>query len=231
MLPSYIHRRPAAYPYYYVEPTKTAYLPHTKKYTGERSLLELEKIAPIGPSPTFLQVADLTKMAPLWLNITVDIHNDVVIGKDWGWLKQNYGFALAEYLAGIGRVSLHLKLMAQPPWDDKLLDFYLLHYQHSQDFEVDGRYAAGKRGYWHFSKRDYQTEIPEQAIPLPPSGCVHETSVRLIELLNDATHAIPCWPEYSDTKRAHVKDALDICRRVRFETVERDTVDRFPGNV
>lgn len=40
--------RPAAFPFFYIEPWKKEYLPITAKFLGPISRVEAEKIAPIG---------------------------------------------------------------------------------------------------------------------------------------------------------------------------------------
>ena len=82
-------------------------------------------------------------MADLWFNVTIAIFDDAEANKAWGWVLEMYGFAIAEYLAGLGRVSLHLDLMSQPPWDDKLGNFGILHFTYGQDFDLQVRPRFG----------------------------------------------------------------------------------------
>lgn len=84
------------------------------------------------------------------------------------------GFTIAEYNAKIGPVSLHLPLIAQPPWDSKLKDFYMIHYTYGQDFDEKGKFTPGKVGYWHWDKRDFMSKAIPRNIPLPPKGCTNE---------------------------------------------------------
>lgn len=52
---------PAAFPFFYIEPASKEHAPITQQFTGPLSRKELEQIAPIGNSPTFLSVADMKK--------------------------------------------------------------------------------------------------------------------------------------------------------------------------
>jgi hypothetical protein len=38
----------------------------------------------------------------------------------WGWVLEMYAFTIACHLEGVAPASLHIKMMAQPPWDTKL---------------------------------------------------------------------------------------------------------------
>jgi hydroxyproline O-arabinosyltransferase len=222
--------RPAAFPFFYIEPTKPEYVPITRKFVGPKSRSELEKIAPIGNSPTFIGLQDFRSMADTWMNITHAIFDDTEANKAWGWVLEMYGFTIAEYLAGIGRVSLHLNLMAQPPWDDKLKDFYILHFTYGQDFDPQGKFTPGKVGAWHWDKRDFMGKAIPRNLPLPPQGCTNELTIRLIESMNEATAAIPCWDEYVTTRRTHVKDAAGNCAPVQIDPHRRNTWANFPEN-
>ena len=57
---------PAAFPFFYISPsTPELNLKLTRKYTGDISQQEAEKIAPIGNAPTMLTFADLKKVLAL----------------------------------------------------------------------------------------------------------------------------------------------------------------------
>lgn len=52
-------------------------------------------------------------------------------------------------VAGVRKVDLVLHLMAQPPWDARMVlsankSFYILHYTYGSDFTLDGKYTPGK---------------------------------------------------------------------------------------
>ncbi len=37
--------------------------------------------------------------------------------QEWGWVMEMYGFTISCFLSGVGAADLHLRMMAQPPWD------------------------------------------------------------------------------------------------------------------
>lgn len=53
---------PAAFPFFYIEPAKPQYQAITMKYTGQVSRKELDQIAPIGNSPTFMTLEDMKRV-------------------------------------------------------------------------------------------------------------------------------------------------------------------------
>jgi hypothetical protein len=54
MLPS-----AAAFPFFYIEPAKNDHGRITMKFTGKISRKQLEEIAPIGNSPTYMTLTDM----------------------------------------------------------------------------------------------------------------------------------------------------------------------------
>jgi hydroxyproline O-arabinosyltransferase len=58
-------------------------------------------------------------------------------------LQEMYAFTLACYKVGIHKIDLHLKMMSQPPWDDKLAPFYILHYTYGMDYTLEGKFTPG----------------------------------------------------------------------------------------
>ena len=46
-----VGQRPASFPFFYIEPSKTEFLPITQKFTGPLSRKQAEQIAPIGIGP------------------------------------------------------------------------------------------------------------------------------------------------------------------------------------
>ena len=54
----------------------------------------------------------------------------------WGWVLEMYAFTISCYLEGVPPAALHIKMMGQPPWDEKLSDgFFLLHYTYGMDYD------------------------------------------------------------------------------------------------
>jgi hydroxyproline O-arabinosyltransferase len=142
--------RPAAFPFFYIEPSKPDYLHITEKFAGPLTRRQAEQIAPIGSSvldsvgmnhqfslfcglisgwkkqhglfftgnaPTMIRFDDLIRVAPLWMNTSLAIFYDEEANKEWGWVQEMYAFTIACYSAGLKKIDLHKKLMAQPPWD------------------------------------------------------------------------------------------------------------------
>lgn len=73
---------PAAFPFFYIEPSRKDYVPITQKFIGaDKTRRDCEKIAPIGNSPTFLRFDDLKKIAGPWVNTSIAIFSDPVSNK------------------------------------------------------------------------------------------------------------------------------------------------------
>ena len=85
-----------------------------------------------------------------------------------------YGFAISCFKAGVAPIDLHPKMMAQPPWDDKLEPYYLLHYTYGNDYTLDGTFTPGKIGAWRFDKRSYADKPPPRNLGPPPPGMKNE---------------------------------------------------------
>ena len=82
--PPYPPHRPAAFPFFYIEPSKKSYLPIVQKFTGPITRKEAEQIAPIGNAPTLMSLDDLTRVFPVWFNLSIAIHNDEQAAKVGG---------------------------------------------------------------------------------------------------------------------------------------------------
>ena len=195
---------PAAFPFFYIEPTTEKNLPITEKFTGKLETLEQKsRLFPIGNSPTLLSMKDMRKIVPLWYNISLAVHNDEEAAKEWGWIQEMYAFTISMYLAGIERCGLFIDMMAQPPWDHEKDKYYLLHYTYGMDYTLDGTFTPGKYGEWRFDKRSYgEKPIPRNLGP-PPDGMQNDLVRHLINAFNEATDAIPDWDSY--VKSGHAK--------------------------
>ncbi|KAG1657279.1 hypothetical protein FOA52_005473 [Chlamydomonas sp. UWO 241] len=193
---------PAAFPFFYIEPAKQAYQAITKKFTGDISRSELDQIAPIGNSPTFMTLEDMRIVMPLWMNVSIAIFKDPEASKAWGWVQEMYGFAIGLFLGGVRHVDLYLNLMSQPPWDMNLdqspgKPFYIIHYTYGMDYKLTGEFTPGKFGDWRFDKRTYGgTPVPRK-LGDPPVNMKNDLVRKLIDSFNEATAAIPCWDEYA----------------------------------
>lgn len=198
---------PAAFPFFYIAPSAKENADVTRMFVGNLPVRELEKIAPMGNSPTFLSLETMRKVAPIWLNTSIAIYKSEAAKKAWGWVQEMYAFSFAVYLAGDhNTVSLHLDLMAQPPFDTLMhLDhhpdkpFYLLHYTYGMDYTLQGVFTPGKFGEWRFDKRSYIGTPPPRNLEQPPQGMKNDLVRFLINAINEASAAIPCWDEYVKT--------------------------------
>ena len=90
---------PAAFPFFYIEPSKAEYLPLVARALGKRTGTvareEAEEIAPIGNSPTWMRTRDLAELAPLWMETSQRMFRDPDTRKAWGWVLEMYGFAVS----------------------------------------------------------------------------------------------------------------------------------------
>jgi len=194
-----VGQRPAAFPFFYIEPSKKEYLPIVQQFVGPITRKESENIAPIGSSPTIMAWDDLQKVAPVWFNLSIAVHNNPAASKEWGWVQEMYAFTLAAYKAGLRNIGLHIKMMAQPPFDKTLDPYYILHYTYGMDYTLDGVFTPGKFGEWRFDKRSYSGGPPPRNLTEPPKGMKNELVRHLIHAINEATDAIPGWDEYAKT--------------------------------
>ncbi len=67
---------PAAFPFFYIEPSTPENAPVTQKFTGQLTRKELDSIAPIGNSPTYMTVEDMKKVMPIWMNMSIAVFTD-----------------------------------------------------------------------------------------------------------------------------------------------------------
>ena len=138
------NKKPAAFPFFYIEPTKEKFLPITERFVGKlETVEEKSQIAPIGSSPTMMTLDDMRKVFPVWFNLSIAVHNDKEAVKEWGWVQEMYAFTLSMYKAGIRDIGLHLEMMGQPPWDSQLDKYYILHYTYGMDYTLEGKFTPG----------------------------------------------------------------------------------------
>ncbi|KAK2079342.1 hypothetical protein QBZ16_003033 [Prototheca wickerhamii] len=198
--------RPAAFPFFYIEPSKKSYLPIVQKFTGPITRKEAEQIAPIGNAPTLMSLDDLTRVFPVWFNLSIAIHNDEQAAKEWGWVQEMYAFTIASYNAGVRNIGLHPEMAAQPPYDTKLADFYILHYTYGNDYDLNGTFTPGRLrwGWAKLAPGDSTSDpTPKNRLPRnlgpPPMGMKNELVRRLVDAINEASGIIPGWDEYAET--------------------------------
>ena len=189
---------PAAFPFFYIEPTKDEYIKITEKFVGNLdSIQQKGQLYPIGSSPTMLSWKDMKNVVPIWYNISLAVHEDEEAVKAWGWIQEMYAFTMSMYLAGIRDCSLHIELMSHPPWDFDLEKYYLLHYTYGMDYTLDGKFTPGEYGKWRFDKRSYTDRPLPRNLGPPPDGMKNDLVRHLINAFNEATDAIPGWDEYA----------------------------------
>lgn len=189
---------PAAYPFFYIEPSTKEYFPIVKRIMKMPNLTRAlaEDIAPVGNAPTMLTLDQLKRLSPVWLNMSIYIHHDEEANTKWGWVQEMYAFAMSLYTIGERFVSLHPDWMAQPPWDETMKSFYLLHYTYGMDYTLQGVFTPGQMGQWRFDKRTYAVVPPPRNLSEPPAGCKNELVRHLIRAMNEATNTIPDWEGY-----------------------------------
>lgn len=190
---------PAAFPFFYIEPSKKEYNSIVAKFVGPVTPAQSEEIAPIGNAPTMMSWEDMKTVMPLFFNMSIAIHSDADASKEWGWVQEMYAFTLSCYKAGIRGIDLHLKMMSQPPYDTKMQPFYLLHYTYGMDYTNEGVFTPGKFGEWRFDKRTYSGLPPPRGLAEPPVGMQNELVRHLIHAINEATEKIPGWDDYAKT--------------------------------
>ena len=116
------------------------------------------------------------------------------ITQEWGWVLEMYGFAISCFKEDVGPIDLHLKMMSQPPWDEKLSPYYLLHYTYGNDYTLEGVFTPGKIGAWRFDKRSYSEKPPPRSLGPPPDGMKNELVrsyfTACIQLVHVCVHAV-----------------------------------------
>ena len=95
---------PAAFPFFYIEPSRAEHLPLVARALGRRSgrisRAEAEEVAPVGNSPTWMRTRELARLAPLWMRTSQEMFRDAETRKAWGWVLEMYGFAVALHRSG-----------------------------------------------------------------------------------------------------------------------------------
>lgn len=91
-----------------------------------------------------------------------------LVVQEWGWVQEMYGFTIACFNAGIGKIDLYPKMMAQPPWDTELDPYYILHFTYGNDYSLNGTFTPGIFGEWRFDKRSYAALPPPRNLGQPP---------------------------------------------------------------
>lgn len=190
-LPNLAHGdEPAAFPFFYIKPTENEKI--LRKFFPEEKG-PVSNIDPIGNSPVIIKKAQLEKIAPTWMNVSLKMKEDQETDKAFGWVLEMYAYAVASALHGV-RHNLRKDFMIQPPWDLKSDNTFIIHYTYGCDYTMKGQLTYGKIGEWRFDKRSYLQSPPPRNLSLPPPG-VPESVVTLVKMVNEATANIPGWED------------------------------------
>ncbi|EPS66914.1 hypothetical protein M569_07861, partial [Genlisea aurea] len=178
----------AAYSFFYIEPQRFENI--LRRYLP-REYGPITEIDPIGNSPVIIHKDDLRKVAPTWMNVSLAMKRDPEADKEFGWVLDMYGYAVASALEGV-RNLLRKEFMVQPPWSTEIGKAYIIHYTYGCDYDLKGKFMPGKYGEWRFDKRSYSDSWPPRNLSLPPPG-VPETVVTLVKMVNEASANLPNW--------------------------------------
>ncbi|KAI4996235.1 hypothetical protein ZWY2020_046826 [Hordeum vulgare] len=144
---------PAAFPFFYITPSEHEKI--IRKYYPEER----------GPITNTL----LEKIAPTWMNMSLQMKEDQETDKAFGWVMEMYAYAIASALRGVQHI-LRKDFMIQPPFDKKLGNTFIMHFTYGCDYTLKGVLTYGKIGEWRFDKRSYQDRPPPRNLTLPPLG-------------------------------------------------------------
>ncbi|KAL6516358.1 hypothetical protein OROGR_019663 [Orobanche gracilis] len=157
---------PAAYPFFYMKPSEREKV--VRKYYPEEKG-PLTDVDPIGNSPVIIKKSMLEKIAPTWLNVSLQMKYDPETDKAFGWVLEMFGYAVASALHGVRHI-LYEDFMLQPPWDLEVGKRFIIHYTYGCDYNMKGELTYGKIGEWRFDKRSHLSGPPPRNISLPPPG-------------------------------------------------------------
>ncbi|TVU22621.1 hypothetical protein EJB05_32334 [Eragrostis curvula] len=183
-LPNLAHDNdPAAFPFFYITPSEHENIIR-KYYPKERG--PVTNVDPIGNSPVIIKKTLLEKIAPIWMNVSIQMKEDKETDKTFGWVLEMYAYAVAS--------ALHGKRNVQPPFDTRLGNTFIIHFTYGNDYSLKGELTYGKIGEWRFDKRSFQDRPPPRNLTLPPPG-VPESVVTLVKMVNEASANLPRWDE------------------------------------
>ncbi|KAJ9512037.1 hypothetical protein QJQ45_004607 [Haematococcus lacustris] len=129
----------------------------------------------------------------------------VYVPQAWNWIVEMYGYTLATYRTGLHKGLLTQSFLAHPPFDDNLVNeagqpYYLMHLTYPMRYNSSGKLVETfEEADWLFDKRSYGERPPPRNLPLPPAYVNNGLVALVINMLNEATNAIPCWDEYVAT--------------------------------
>ncbi|KAL8475198.1 hypothetical protein ACS0TY_031572 [Phlomoides rotata] len=122
----------AAYPFFYIDPKK--YETILRKFFPEEKG-PITNIDPIGNSPVIVGKEALKKIAPTWMNVSLEMKKDPEADKAFGWVLEMYAYAVASAFHGVGNI-LYEEFMIQPPWSTTIGKSYIIHYTYGCDYDL-----------------------------------------------------------------------------------------------
>lgn len=90
-------------------------------------------------------------------------------------------------------------------------------HRHNPHLLLQGQFTPGKYGEWRWDKRTYSNRPPPRHLGDPPKGMTNELVRHLINSINEATAAIPCWDEYVETGKV-----VTDCEEVKSGKFKKD---------
>jgi len=160
--------------------------------------LDWHTIQPIGPSPVVIGKQLLSKVTPLWLNLSLALKRDPAADKRFGWVLEMWGYSVACAALGIEhRLERQFQVEPGAAYSGGLDDFTIFHYTYGIEFKMDGR-PSGGIGEWSLDKRHYGAAYPPRQLQPPPArqGSAAPVAARwLLNAFNEASAGIPDWPK------------------------------------
>ena len=188
---------PSAYPFGYMHPQFVQ--PIIERFSPGTSW---QSVQPIGPSPVIVAKAQLEKITPLWLELSLQLKRDPTADRRFGWVLEMWAYSIASAQLGIVH-RLQNEWQIEPagagrdlPRDDKGEPrSFIFHYTYGMKYSPPGRPGTATHGeVWSLDKRQFLTSYPPRALPAPPAGA-SESATWLCAAWNEASEHIPTWPD------------------------------------
>jgi hypothetical protein len=156
------------------------------------------QVQPIGPSPAMLHKATLAKLAPRWLQLSLQLKKDPDADRRFGWVLEMWGYSIAaaamkvehdvlrsfQVEGGAGISASHAKSAGT----------YIFHYTYGIEYTMGGRpQGPNQIGEWSLDKRHYGGAYPPRLLQPPPAGA-SDGALWLLEAWNEASANIANWP-------------------------------------
>ena len=132
---------------------------------------DIKRVPGTGPAPVIIEASKLIELTPLWEEFTKAVENDADAKKEFGWVREMYGYSFAAGKHGLKHNMLSVpdgNLMSQPPADQRILDHTaVLHYTWGAEFHKG---SSDGEMVWQFDKRLFSGGLPHHALPMPPNN-------------------------------------------------------------